>query len=278
MSKQTTSRPGQNAPRPAGERPSKSAQGAKSGAKPGARPSGNTNRPAGMTAQQRIQAQQAAARNKQAGGFKLRPFDVALLGITAIVIAFVVWSITSGANKSSPATQPNVPTADTTPLPVGAVAPDFKFPAADGKEYALSDFKGKVVLAEFFAPWCPHCRDDAPMFNQVAEKFKGQDVQVLAIRASPDNKDRNGPISMNDITWFRDTYKVTFPMLFDKDLTATKDYGIMFYPTVYMIDKTGKIASQPAGYFTWENGKPVSKREQELTADNLSKEIERLLK
>jgi peroxiredoxin len=234
-----------------------------------------------MTAQQRVQTRQAAARQKQVGGFKIRPLDMILLGVGVIVVGFVVWSIMSGSNQQTAATagQSGGPDASSTPLPVGIAAPDFTLPGADGKTYSMSDYKGKVVLLEFFAPWCPHCQDDAPMFNKLAERYKDNpNVQLVAISASPKGKDNKSPISMDDITWFRDTYSVQFPMLLDKELSTAGSYSIMFYPTVYVVDREGKIASQPAGYFKWVNGNPVSEREIPLTEENLAAEIDKLLK
>jgi thiol-disulfide isomerase/thioredoxin len=305
MSKQITSRPGQNGNKPgANKGPAKPTSGARKS--PGVAntapqqrsaaqtqkttpnrvpPTSGAARPgvtSGMTAQQRVQAQQAAARKKSTGGFKIRPLDIALLVVGLIVVGFVVWSIASGSNQQTQG-QAGGPTAESTPLPVGVPAPNFTYQGTDGKNYSLSDYKGKVVLLEFFAPWCPHCQNDAPMFNKVAERFAGKDVQLLAVSASPFGKDYNPPsaeppISMDDLTWFKDQFKVNFPILLDKELKSATDYSIMFYPTVYLVDKQGNIAGQPAGFFTWKNGKPESQRDEQLTEESLAARIEELLK
>ena len=294
MSKQTTSRSGANGTKPQNAKgPTKPVASAQKGSTPKStgtaqpqktsnKPGTTSAKPGGMTAQQRIQAQQAAARKKSGGGFQIRPLDLVLLGVGVIVVGFIVWSIMSSSNQQTPAptgSQPSGPTADSTPLPIGVAAPNFTLPGADGKSYSLSDYKGKVVLLEFFAPWCPHCQDDAPIFNKVAERYKDNpNVQVLAVSASPRGKDNKTPITMEDITWFRDTFGVQFPMLLDKEMGTSGTYSIMFYPTVYLVDKDGKIAAQPAGYFVWENGEPVSSREQILSEETLAAQIDALLK
>jgi|SRR5688572_11192976 len=307
MSKETTSRPGGSGTKPQSAKgPTKPVAGAQKNAQRPAqgvtgqprkasadrpqstnRPGSATNRPGGATAQQRAQARQEASRQKAGGGFKIRPLDMILLGVGVIVVGFVVWSIVSGSNQATPGTtgQTGGPTADSTPLPEGVAAPNFTLPGADGKNYSLSDYKGKVVLLEFFAPWCPHCRDDAPIFNNVAARYKDNpNVQVLALSASPWGKDyvpggpARPPITMDDIKWFQNEYKVSFPMLLDKELSAATDYSIMFYPTVYIVDQEGKIAAQPAGYFVWQDGQPVSSRAQPLTEETLAARIDALLK
>ena len=312
MSKQTTSRPGGNGSRSQGNRAgTRPTEGARKDPRPTSstaasqprKPAPNTNipkppvrstaRPTGMTAQQRIQAQQAAARQQKTGGWKLRPLDLILLAVGVLVVGFVVWSAQSGTNQATPTGQSAAnnsgnPSGNTgappaapspTPLPIGSVAPAFSLPGADGKTHSLADYKGKVVLLEFFAPWCPHCQDDAPMLNNVAAHFKDNpNVQLLAISASPRGRDGESPITMEDITWFRDEFKVNFPILFDKELVTAETYSILFYPTVYIVGKDGNIASEPAGFFTWQNGKPVSSRDQPFTQENLISEIEKYLK
>jgi peroxiredoxin len=227
------------------------------------------------------------------GGFAVRPLDLALVAIGLVVVILIVW-FSVGNNGSSqnvaqvpgapaPTQDPNKPL----PLPAGVLAPDFSLPSSDGKTFSLSQFRGKVVMLELFAPWCPHCQADAPIINQVYDKYKDKGVQVLMVSASPwshtleDDQAAQKtptPISMSDITWFRDTFGVVFPILFDKDLNVAEKYGLAYYPTIYIIDKEGKIASNPAGNFVWENNKPVAQPEEDLSVDFLSRKLDQVLK
>lgn len=236
----------------------------------------------------------AVAPQRNTGGFRIRPLDLGLVLLGLVVVGLIVWSAL-GNNQAPSASVPTnvagVPTATTdpsfpTPLPVGATAPDFSLPAPDGQTYSLSQYKGKVVMLELFAPWCPHCQNDAPIINEVYEKYKDR-VQFLAVSASPWShtleEDRAAqktptPISMDDITWFRDTFKVPFPMLFDKDVKAGESYGLAFYPTIYIISKDGKVVSEPAGAYVWENGNPVSTRSEAISVEYLSRMLDEALK
>ena len=188
-----------------------------------------------------------------------------------MVVFFVLGQNQQPALTNNPGAQPQTNSNQIDPnnppkLAEGTDAPDFSLPGVDGNTYKLSDYRGKAVLIEFMAPWCPHCRADAPIFNQVADTFKGQDVQVFAVSATPENKDRNGPISMADLTWFRDEYKVSFPMLFDQPLAASTAYKVYYFPTVYLINKEGKIAK----FILSESGNP-------LTVERLTAEINSVL-
>ena len=134
---------------------------------------------------------------------------------------------------------------DATPVPVGSPAPDFTLPGIDGNTYSLSEQKGKVVVLEFIATWCPHCQNDAPMMNQLNAAYKDRGVQIFGINATPKGHDHTSPARTSDLRWFHDTFAVTFPLLFDKQLKSASDYGVIFYPAIYIVDQQGKISFQP---------------------------------
>ena len=126
----------------------------------------------------------------------------------------------------------------------------------DGKTYTLSQFKGKTVVLEFFATWCPHCQNDAPMMNKLNADYKDKGVVLLGVNGSQfghkyeTDKDTS-PVTLDDIKWFRDSFTVTFPLLFDPNVTAGLNYGIKGYPTVFMVDKNGVLAGQPPYPFAY---------------------------
>lgn len=230
--------------RPAGERPRTPARNGSTGTQ-ARNTSGTARRPA--------QKQQSIG---------LKPLDVGLLVLGVAVVVGVIFWVLSGQNQQptmTTGTQPQanpgqIDPANPPKLAEGTDAPDFTLPGVDGNTYKLSDYRGKVVLLEFMAPWCPHCQADATIFNQVAQNFQGQNVQVLAVSATGENKDRNGPISMADMTWFRDTFSVSHPLLFDQSLGAARAYQVYYYPTVYLVNEEGKIAK----FILSEEGNPIS--------------------
>jgi len=154
--------------------------------------------------------------------------------------------------------------ADAQHLAAGAAAPNFSLPSVDGKTYSLADQKGKVTVLEYMATWCPHCQEDAPMMNQVDAAYKDKGVQVLGINATPYGHDHTSPAKMDDLKWFKDNFGVTFPLLFDQSLQSAKEYGVLSYPTIYIIDQQGNVSMPPP-----EDTIP--------TYDDLSKAIDKLL-
>ncbi len=195
-------------------------------------------------------------------GFRLRPLDLALIALTvlavaAIAIVFVTYS--NGASRppaAAPAPGDNGgQTAansgqGTNPLTVGQLAPDFTLTSTDGSMVGLSQFKGKVVLLEFMAPWCPHCQKDSVTLNQVYDDYVGKNVQLLGVSASPYGRNHesgdNTPINMGDLTWFHDTFHLKYPLLFDPTANVgEQSYGVQSYPTIYVLDRKDVILAEP---------------------------------
>jgi cytochrome c-type biogenesis protein len=163
-----------------------------------------------------------------------------------------------------------------TPVAGGVLAPDFNLPANDGKNYTLSQFRGKTpVFIEFLAPWCPHCQEDSKIFNEVYDLYQGKNLQMLGISAHPygrDWQDKEGnpytatPISMDDLTWFATTFNVKYPLLLDTAIKSADDYGIMYYPTVYIIDKNGNVSTMI-----------TAERDNPITVERLKGELDKVV-
>jgi thiol-disulfide isomerase/thioredoxin len=206
------------------------------------------------------------ARKGAAGGWK--PLDLAIIFGFMVVVGVIIWFGLGGAGTGTPtnsaagaANDAQSAASSNSPPPlavnIGQAAPDFTLPATDGQTYSLSQFKGKVVLLEFMAPWCPHCQEDAPIFNQVHEAYKDKNVQLLAVNATGFGRNyENGdetPITMDDQIWFRDTFQVSYPMLFDKDVAVGQQYVVSHFPTVLILDTNGVVVATPDNPVTFES-------------------------
>ena len=131
-------------------------------------------------------------------------------------------------------------------LPVGAAAPDFTLSTATGEKVHLSDYRGKTVLLEFFATWCPHCQAEAKHLTRLHESLPRSDFAVLSV-----NADSEDPASLYAFDRF---FHIPWPTLLDPGSPAgsfkdaggagpvTRAYGVELYPTFYIIDGKGRIA------------------------------------
>ena len=131
-------------------------------------------------------------------------------------------------------------------LSVGAVAPDFTLRTATGQMVHLSDYRGKTVLLEFFATWCPHCQAEAPHISRLLQSLPQSDFAVLSV-----NADSEDPASLYAFDRF---FHLPWLTLLDPGTPAgsykqaggagpvTRAYGVALYPAFYIIDGKGRIA------------------------------------
>jgi thiol-disulfide isomerase/thioredoxin len=137
-------------------------------------------------------------------------------------------------------------------------APAFATLTPDGKPIALSDFKGKVVLLDFWATWCGPCMQAIPAIQRLSEKFKDQPVAIVGV-----NRDKEGDESKVKRTIERK--QLTFHQAMDTPGTIAKSYKITAIPALILIDKEGVVRQVHVGSWPCEE-------------EVLAAEIEKLLK
>ncbi len=132
------------------------------------------------------------------------------------------------------------PTNERPPLTydVGSMAGEWALKDADGKEYKLSDFKGKLVLIDFWATWCGPCKMAMPGIQKLHEEFKDKGVVVIGISAWERGGDPIAYMKKNNFSYLG---------LVNGD-EVTKNYGISAIPQIYLIGRDGKVLFQNTGY------------------------------
>ena len=119
-------------------------------------------------------------------------------------------------------------------------APALKLKDLDGKTLDLTQFKGKVVLVNFWATWCPPCRREMPSMERLSQAFKGQPLVVLAVDVGED------PDTIDAFTSQLDTMP-TFPILLDTRSHAMRAWKVAGLPTTFLVDKQGRIVASAIG-------------------------------
>jgi peroxiredoxin len=138
---------------------------------------------------------------------------------------------------------------------VNSKALDFSLKDAYGKPLSLSSLKGKVVLVNFWATWCPPCKAEMPSMNRLYNEIRSRGFEIVAI--STDN-------SISPVKDFLAKNRIDFPVLFDETKSVTRQYHVFSMPTTFLIDRGGMIVEKFYGEEDWTD--PV-----------IRKKIERLL-
>jgi peroxiredoxin len=135
----------------------------------------------------------------------------------------------------------------------GSVAPDFVSKDLEDKEVKLSDYKGKVVVLDFWATWCGPCRQSLPHTQEVAHKVKDQGVVVLAVCTSDVREKFEHFVKTNHAT-YPDIVFTCDPNVRGSatyaERASGKHYGVSGIPTQFIIGKDGKIAEALVGFST----------------------------
>ena len=138
-----------------------------------------------------------------------------------------------------------------------APATDFEVTLLSGEPFRLSDQKGKVVLINIWATWCPPCREETPDLVDLYEKYKDEGYVTLGVSIDEQGESVVRP--------FMEEYDVTYPMYIDTDGTVMDKYGpTMGIPTTYIIGRKGNLRYFAVGALT---NKELEPRIKELLAE-----------
>lgn len=131
----------------------------------------------------------------------------------------------------------------------GQSAPDFTLNDMQGKKVSLADLKGKVVILNFWATWCPPCREEMPSMEMLYRKFKDQGLVILAV-----NVEKDGAKLVQS---FLQRSPYTFPILLDDDAEVQNRYKVFRFPETFIIDRNGNVVEKVVGAIDWTSGPAV---------------------
>jgi thiol-disulfide isomerase/thioredoxin len=120
-------------------------------------------------------------------------------------------------------------------------APGFQLSGRNGKAIDLSQFRGQVVMINFWATWCGPCRQEMPLLEDIYKKYKPMGFTMLAVNVEPDSQAAEA--------WLGKLAKpVSFPVAFDTDSKVSKLYKVAGMPSTVFVDRKGNIRVMHKGY------------------------------
>jgi len=122
----------------------------------------------------------------------------------------------------------------------GLAAPDFVLTDLEGHSLKLSDLRGKAVVLNFWATWCPPCKQEIPWFVELQKRYGSAGLQVVGV-SMDDAGDRK------DVVKFAAEQSINYPVLLGKDSVASQYGGIDYLPTTFYIDRNGVVLDRVFG-------------------------------
>ena len=151
-----------------------------------------------------------------------------------LVLSIYIFSVNMNGNKSTDISKDNVfGKLD------GGKAPDFSLKSVEGKTIKLSDYKGKVVIIDFWATWCGPCRRGIPDLVSIQKEFK-KDVVIIGISL-------DGEKTIKDVPGFVKSYAINYPIVYGNEKVVNDYGGIEGIPTAFVVDKKGNVVDRHIG-------------------------------
>lgn len=170
--------------------------------------------------------------------------------IVVVILAFILLYPTTAEAQGRPTPEQATLVKD------GAKAPAFELEMFDGSVVKLADLKGKVVLLNFWATWCPPCRAElARVEKDIIERFKGEPFVFLPVSRGE---------SRATVEAFRKQTGYSFPMGLDTKSLIYNEYAITYIPRNFLIDKEGTVVKASVGYDPEEFAELIKLIEKEI--------------
>ena len=158
---------------------------------------------------------------------------------SAMVAALLIWSlIQTDGNPGGLAVNQTLGERDVS-AQEGA---DFELPSLDGDEMVrLTDFRGKIVMVDFWSSWCPPCRQESPALAAAYQDFRDQGVEFVGIAIwDVDSETRK----------FRDAFELDYPIVIDSNGSVAVEWGVVGLPEKFFVDREGRVVKKYAGPMT----------------------------
>ena len=175
----------------------------------------------------------------------------AACGLVAVFAAIVATAAIAGRGELKPAKG-------------GIVAGDFVSQDLQGKTQRFATYRGKVVLLNFWATWCPPCRKEMPAMEQLYQTYKDKGFMIVAV-----SQDQAPPATVRS---FAEELKLSFTVWHDRDSLVGKQYSVPGVPASYLIGRDGRIAYKVLGEYDWLSPEARAAVEQLITTGGTADE------
>lgn len=161
--------------------------------------------------------------------------------IILLLFAVILGVAVVGYNKLSRQYSPEISGVETSHPEQAEIAPDFIVTSTNGERVKLSDYKGKPVVINFWATWCPPCKAELPYFEQMYKEYGG-DVEFMMINLTDGQEE-----TQDVVNTFIEDAGYTFPVYFDTEYSAAMAYSTYSIPVTVFVNRDGEIVYKKVG-------------------------------
>ncbi|MBU8914230.1 MAG: TlpA family protein disulfide reductase [Spirochaetales bacterium] len=126
---------------------------------------------------------------------------------------------------------------------------DFVLATLEGDEQALADYHGKVVFLNFWATWCPPCREEMPSMQTLYDELSDDGLEIVAVNVLE---------AEDTVSAFVEENGFTYPVLLDRDGRVSLRYSVRAYPTTYILDRAGNVIAVRQGFHNWSTPEMIA--------------------
>jgi thiol-disulfide isomerase/thioredoxin len=172
-----------------------------------------------------------------------------------VLVLTTVLALIAGTYFADKATRvkPKITVKLDSPAFTAKLAPDFTLKDLDGKDVSLSQYKGQVVLLNFWATWCDPCFIEIPWLIEMQQKYSGKGFTILGVALDEEGKSVVAPwVAKERFDVGGQKLPMNYPILLGNDAVGDKFGGLLGYPTSILISRDGKIIKRVTGILTYD--------------------------
>ena len=175
--------------------------------------------------------------------------DRAVASLATIVFAALLAASCGGKEPRAKGREGGGSVAGVPAVQARRPAPDFTLKDLDGRDIRLTDFRGQVVMVNFWATWCPPCRAEIPDFIELQNQFGSKGLQIIGISLDDEGAAKVAPFASQN--------RINYTMLVHGNGAATAYGGIEGIPTTFVLDRQGRVVERRAGVAPREHWQQV---------------------
>ncbi|MGI9336781.1 MAG: TlpA disulfide reductase family protein [Gammaproteobacteria bacterium] len=185
----------------------------------------------------------------------LAPHASVAAGVATLLLT-VLGLVIAAASPSTLAHAPELHGFKLVTFAKPAPAPDFELEALGGGTRSLADFRGRYVLLNFWATWCPPCLEEMPSMDGLEKRYEDRNFAVVAVSTDKEGADI--------VQGFVDRLGVGFVVLLDPEQRVAGEYGAVNLPVSFLLDREGRVIAAALGARDWLSEESLSYLDENL--------------